>query len=58
MIQRKTKLPLKVLLNHLKEYRDAVIILGPDIANQNIGVTEESSSEFFNRKTIFFIHIK
>lgn len=26
------KLPIEVLLNHLKEYKDAVIILGPDIA--------------------------
>jgi hypothetical protein len=52
MIKRKTKLPLEVLLNHLKEYKDAVIILGPDIANQNISVEEESSKESFNRKTM------
>lgn len=52
MIKRKTKLPLEVLLNHLKEHKDAVIILGPDIANQNISVEEESSKECFNRKAM------
>ena len=52
MIKRKTKLPLEALLQHLKEYQDAVIILGPDIANQNISVEEESSKESFNRKAM------
>ena len=51
MIKKKTKLPLDVLLKHLKEYKDAVIILGPDIANKNICVTEESKDSF-NRKTM------
>ena len=46
------KLPLDVLLNHLKEYKDAVIILGPDIAKQNISVEEETSKDCFNRKTM------
>ena len=45
------KLPIDVLLNHLKNYKDAVVILGPDIANQGIAVTEESKSEF-NRKNM------
>ena len=51
MIKRKTKLPLEVLLNHLKEYKDAVIVLGPDIAQVNVEVTEESKDSF-NRKTM------
>jgi hypothetical protein len=51
MIKRKTKLPLEALLKHLKTYKDAVIILGPDIPNQDIGVTEESKDDF-NRKTM------
>ena len=51
MIKRKTKLPLEVLLNHLKEYKDAVVILGPDIAQVNVEVTEESKDSF-NRKTM------
>jgi NAD-dependent SIR2 family protein deacetylase len=51
MIKRKTKLPLEVLLNHLKEYKDAVIILGPDIAKVNVEVTEDSKNSF-NRKTM------
>ena len=48
---KKKKLPLEVLLKHLKEYRDAVIILGPDIAESNIGVTDDSVDKF-NRKTM------
>ena len=51
MIKKKTKLPLDVLLNHLKKYKDAVVILGPDIANKNVCVTEESKDSF-NRKTM------
>jgi len=51
MIKRKTKLPLEVLLSHLKEYKDAVIILGPDIAKVNVEVTEDSKDSF-NRKTM------
>ncbi len=50
-MKKKTKLPIKVLLQHLKQYQDAVIILGPDIANENISVNEESK-EKFNRKTM------
>ena len=51
MTKRKVKLPLDVLLNHLKEYKDAVIILGPDIADKNVAVNEESRDKF-NRKTM------
>ena len=51
MIKRKTKLPLEVLLNHLKEYKDAVVVLGPDIAKINVEVTEDSKDNF-NRKTM------
>ena len=51
MIKRKNKLPLEVLLNHLKEYKDAVVILGPDIAKVNVEVTEDSKDSF-NRKTM------
>ena len=51
MAKRKTKLPIKVLLQHLKQYQDAVIILGPDIAKVNVEVTEESKEQF-NRKVM------
>jgi hypothetical protein len=51
MIKRKTKLPLEALLQHLKEYKDAVIILGPDIAESNVSVTDDSVDKF-NRKTM------
>ena len=51
MIKKKTKLPIKVLLNHLKQYKDAVVILGPDIANENVAVNEDSKDKF-NRKTM------
>lgn len=50
-MKKKTKLPIKVLLNHLKEYKDAVIILGPDIAHENVAVSEDSKDKF-NRKTM------
>ena len=45
------KLPIDVLLNHLKEYKDAVIILGPDIAVNNVAVGEDSIGKF-NRKNM------
>ena len=48
---KKKKLPLEVLLKHLKEYKDAVIILGPDIAESNVSVTDDSVDKF-NRKTM------
>ena len=51
MMKKKTKLPLDVLLNHLKEYKDAVIILGPDIAKVNVAVGEDSIGKF-NRKNM------
>ncbi len=51
MIKKKTKLPLDVLLNHLKTYKDAVVILGPDIAKTNVAVGEDSIGKF-NRKTM------
>ena len=46
------KLPLDVLLRHLKTYKDAVIILGPDIASENLFVEEETSKDKFNRKSM------
>ena len=51
MAKKKTKLPLDVLLNHLKQYKDAVIVLGPDIAKVNVVVDEESKDNF-NRKSM------
>jgi hypothetical protein len=51
MIKRKNKLPLEALLKHLKTYKDAVIILGPDIAKTNVAVGEDSIGKF-NRKTM------
>ena len=46
MAKKKTKLPLDILLNHLKQYKDAVIVLGPDIAQINVVVDEESKNDF------------
>lgn len=51
MAKKKAKLPINVLLEHLKKHQDAVIILGPDIAKVNVMVDEESK-ESFNRKAM------
>ena len=49
--QKKSKLPIDVLIKHLKEHKDAVIILGPDILEdvKQFEITEETY-EFYNRK--------
>lgn len=48
---KKDKLPIDILIKHLKEFKDAVIILGPDILEdiKQFEVTEETY-EFYNRK--------
>lgn len=51
MAKKKTKLPINVLLEHLKRHQDAVIVLGPDIAKVNVMVDEESKDSF-NRKAM------
>lgn len=50
-IKKKSKLPIDVLIKHLKTHKDAVIILGPDIVNKDISVKEESKDDF-NRKNM------
>ena len=48
---KKDKLPIDILLKHLKEYKDAVIVLGPDILGDinTFQITEETY-EHYNRK--------
>lgn len=48
---KKPKLPIEALLNHLVEYKDAVIILGPDILEENkqFEISPETY-ECYNRK--------
>lgn len=49
--EKKTKLSINVLIDHLKTYKDAVIILGPDILeNTERNEINEESYESYNRK--------
>ena len=50
-MKKNDKLPIDMLLNHLKEHKDAVIILGPDILGDidAFQITEETY-EHYNRK--------
>ena len=49
----KPKLPIDVLLTHLKKHKDAVVILGPDLAEdiQPFTITEETK-DIYNRKNM------
>ena len=51
MNQKKIKLPIDALIKHLKEHKDAVIILGPDILEdiKYCEITEETYDSY-NRK--------
>ena len=48
---KKPKLPIEALINHLIEYKDAVIILGPDILEEGkqFEISPETY-ECYNRK--------
>ena len=49
--QKKEKLPINVLLEHLIEHKDAVIVLGPDILEDGKQFEiDESTYSFYNRK--------
>jgi hypothetical protein len=50
----KPKLPIENLLEHLKQYKDAVIILGPDLYEDenNVFVVPEESKDIYSRKTM------
>ena len=49
--QKKQKLPIDVLLEHLVKHRDAVIVLGPDILEDgNYFVISDETYECYNRK--------
>mgnify|MGYP003295882813 CR=1 FL=1 len=51
MNQKKVKLPIDALIKHLKEHKDAVVILGPDILEDTkyCEITEETYDSY-NRK--------
>ena len=51
LTKKKTKLPINVLVNHLKKYKDAVIVLGPDILGEfkQCEINEETYDSY-NRK--------
>ena len=49
--QKKQKLPIDVLLEHLVKHKDAVIVLGPDILEDgNYFVISDETYECYNRK--------
>ena len=49
--QKKQKLPIDVLLEHLVKHKDAVIVLGPDILEDgNYFVINDETYECYNRK--------
>lgn len=48
----KEKLPIDSLVNHLKKYKDAVIILGPKIITDEMFRVDEKTKEIYNRKTM------
>lgn len=51
MAEKKNKLPIDVLLNHLVEHKDAVIIMGPDVLEEGKQFEiNESTYEYYNRK--------
>lgn len=51
MEPKKPKLPIDVLLKHLQQHKDAVIILGPDIIGEGIQFNiNEETKDFYNRK--------
>ena len=53
MANKKTKLPIEALIKHLNEYKDAVVIIGPDVAEDitPFMITEETK-EMYNRKNM------
>ena len=51
MAPKKDKLPIEVLLKHLKEHKDAVVVLGPDILGEiNAFEINEETYDSYNRK--------
>ncbi len=51
LTKKKTKLPIEALINHLKEYKDAVIVLGPDIIKDTVYCEiNEGTYDSYNRK--------
>jgi hypothetical protein len=51
LTKKKTKLPINVLVNHLKNYKDAVIVLGPDvIKDTDYCEINEETYDSYNRK--------
>ncbi len=50
-VPKKNKLPIDVLIKHLKEHKDAVIILGPDVLEDvKYFIIDESTYECYSRK--------
>lgn len=48
----KTKLPIETLIKHLKEHKDAVLVLGPKVITDNMFPINEKTKEIYNRKTM------
>ena len=51
--QKKQKLPIDVLLEHLVKHKDAIIVLGPDILeDSNYFAISDETYEYYNRKAM------
>ena len=52
--QKKQKLPIDVLTKHLQEYKDAVIVLGPDILGEykQCEINEETFDLFLGKTIV------
>jgi hypothetical protein len=51
MAEKKPKLPIDILSKHLLHFKDAVIVLGPDIIGEGIQFNiDEETKDFYNRK--------